>query len=175
MKLFEVTRFGRKWLETDDLMRTRTPGRIEKLFCSLEGEERELFRRACANLPCPKEFMREHAATFGWDAGMVEKARIFTPRPLPQPVSYFPWSWHCYDNCLRLAREEGLLYVEGLVIGPGGPTIHAWNSTDGFNVIDRGWPCQHLNKYLGFIFDLQKHRDMIGKIGGLYEYANRPR
>ena len=48
-------------------------------------------------------------------------------------------------------------------------------STDGFNVIDRGWPCQHLNKYLGFIFDLQKHRDMIGKIGGLYEYANRPR
>ncbi len=173
MKLFEAKMFGRSWVGTDDAQRTRTPGRIEKFYGSLVGAERELFRRVCANLPDPKEFMREFAPVFGWDAEMVEKARVFTPRPLPNPVEYFPWSWHCYDNCLRRAREEGLLYVEGLVIGPGGPTIHAWNSTDGFNVIDLGWPCQHLNKYMGFIFDLKQHKELIGFLGELFERAKR--
>jgi len=175
MKLFEVTRFGRNWLETDDFLRARNPGRIERLYHSLEGENLALFRRACASIPEPRQFMEEHAAEFGWDADMVAKARAFTPRPLPSPVRYFPKPWHCYENCLAKAEAEGIFYCEGLVIGPGGPTIHAWNSTDGRNVIDLGWPCQHLNKYFGLVFDLKEHADLIGTLGNLYHYAQQNR
>ncbi len=132
-----------------------------------------LFRRACANVPDPRRFMQEHGAVFGWDGEIVAKARVFTPRPLPSPVRYFSKPWHCYDNCL--AKAESIYYCEGLVIGPGGPTIHAWNSTDGWNVIDLGWPCQHLNKYLGFVLDLKEHAEIIGTFGWFYHFAQQNR
>jgi len=89
MKLFEVEWFGRTWIATDDKVRTRNPGRIERFYHSLEGEDLALFRRACANVPDPRKFMEEHAAEFGWDAEILAKARVFAPRPLPSPIRYF--------------------------------------------------------------------------------------
>ncbi len=151
MKLFENKFYGRSWIES--CRGWRTPGWIEKLYCSLEGEDLALFRRISASLPCPREFMIEHAADFGWDDELIAKARIFSPRPLPNPVPYFQKSWHCYENSYLKAQAEGIFYVEGLMIGPAAPIIHAWNSTDGKNVIDLGQPFQHLNKYFGIVID----------------------
>jgi hypothetical protein len=175
MKLFENKFYCRSWIESYNGW--RTPGRIEKLYCSLEGEDQALFRRICASLPCPKQFMIEHAAEFGWDDGMIERARIFIPRPLPTPVNYFSKPWHCYENCYHKARAEGIYYVEGLMIGPAAPIIHAWNSTDGKNVIDLGQPLQHLNKYFGMIFDTAPplgHPDsFVGVLGQFQFHAQK--
>jgi len=174
-KLFEYELFGRRWIETDDPAMARTPGRIEKLFHRLGPEDLALLRRACASIPGPREFMRAHFAAFGWDAAMVEKARVFSPRPLPQPVEYFPKPWHCYENSRDKAEAEGIFYCEGLVLTPSGPIIHAWNSTDGTNVIDLSYPCQHLNKYLGFVFDLKRDAELVGSLGWMLHYAQEKR
>ena len=173
MKIFENKFFGHTWIESRDPW--GTPGKIEKMYHSFAGEDLALFRRVCAGLPCPKQLMIEYGDLFGWNEEMIAEARIFTPRPLPSPVHYFQKTRDCYENCYHKSRAEGILYVEGLMICPAGPIIHAWNSTDGHNVIDLGEPCQHLNRYFGMVFDTRlplDHPDCrVGSLGWAQHYA----
>lgn len=100
--------------------------------------------------------MKENASEYGWTEEVLADATMFVPQELPRPVPYFKKPWHCFENSFEHARKTGLLYVEGLAINPTGPQIHAWNSTDGTDVIDLTWPFQHVNKYFGLVFDVEK-------------------
>jgi hypothetical protein len=155
-----VAENGYEWIRFYD--EPTTPEALEAFFDSLAGNDRLAFDRVCADLPCPKTYMEQHAAEYGWTKDILAAAELFCPAPLPPPVKYFPTHWNCFKNSFAKAEANGLIYVEGLAISPTGPQIHAWNSTNGRDVIDLTWPCQHLNKYFGINL-------VPGKLRQIYE------
>jgi hypothetical protein len=177
MSIFEKSFYGYSWIYSN--VPVETPGQVERMYASLTGAELALFERVCAGLPCPKAFIEKFAAAYGWPPEMIASCKIFTPSPLPHPVIYSS-PWNCFENSFHTAESEGLLYVEGLAISPMGPDAHAWNSADGNDVIDRTWPCQHLNRYFGKALDLDTVRravagDTGGLVGHLYRNAQQGR
>ncbi len=177
MKIFEFTAQGRSWLGSENFH--TAPGVIDEFYASLQGEERELFERICNGLPCAKAYMEEHSNEYGWTKEMLAEAKVYIPAKLPRPVPYFEKPWCCYENSFQYAEEKGLRYVEGIAINPTGVQLHAWNSTDGVDVLDYTWPFQHVNKYFGIEWDiewLKKHGYTSGGfVGYLYEEVKTER
>jgi len=107
---------------------------------------------------------------------MFERAKIYTPRELPRPVSYFREPWQCFKNSYQFAKDTGVQYVEGIAVAPFGAMPHAWCSIDGTDVLDLTWPYQHVNKYFGIQLDpawMEKNDVPWGFLGYLYNY-NHP-
>lgn len=152
-----------------------TPQQVEQHFNSYTDEERLVFDRICDDLPTGRQYMEIHWQEYGWTEEMLARASEFSAKQLQEPVPYFDRPWWCFENSYHHAEQKGLLYVEGIGISPNGPMVHAWNSTDGTDVIDYTWPWQHKNKYFGIVYDLtwmKKYWPIPGGIlGYLHEYT----
>lgn len=152
-----------------------TPQQVEQHFNSYTDEERLVFDRICDDLPTGRQYMEIHWQEYGWTEEMLARASEFSAKQLQEPVPYFDPPWWCFENSYHHAEQKGLLYVEGIGISPNGPMVHAWNSTDGTDVIDYTWPWQHKNKYFGIVYDLtwmKKYWPIPGGIlGYLHEYT----
>jgi hypothetical protein len=175
MRVVEHESEGFVWAWSSE--RLLTPQEVESQFNSFTAEESALFERICANLPSGRDYMETRLQQYGWTAEMFNKAREFQPQPLPSPVPYFERPWWCYENSFQHAEKTGLLYVEGIGISPNGPMVHAWNSTDGTDVLDYTWPQQHLNRYFGIIYDVAWIKENWpipgGMLGYLHEYTQQ--
>lgn len=144
-----------------------TPRSLAEIYDTLDPESVSKLQKVCKQLPCAREYMIAHADEYGWDAPMIEKATIYTARELPRPIEYFHEFNRCWQNSFAYAERTGVRYVEGLAISPAGAFLHAWNSTDGEDVLDFSWPCQQYNKYFGFDFDIEWMRENGFREGGL--------
>ncbi len=173
IEFYGVEREGYSWLASGTPF--TTPKQVEIAYGALSGEQRELFERICRRLPSAEQYVRDRSAEYGWDEDLIAEAKVFTPKPLATPVPYFDPPWHCFENSFSHAEQHNLLYVEGIAINPSGPQIHAWNSTDGTDVLDYTWPYQHVNHYFGIVFPLEWMKKNWPARGGilahLYEEA----
>ncbi|MEK7134568.1 MAG: hypothetical protein AAB819_02495 [Patescibacteria group bacterium] len=145
----------------------RSPQGVEDSFNTLSGDELEQFRKVCVNLVDPQKYIAERLNEYGWTEEMLARADYFVPVKLPTPVPYFERPWCCFENSFNHAEQTGLLYVEGIAVSPSGISIHAWNSTNGSDVIDYTWPYQHVNKYFGIIFPIKWVKKHYSTPGGI--------
>ena len=165
MNFFENVAGGYSWIGSET--RFTIPQDVEKAYDSLDDAERKLFKKVCAGMPAVEDFVRKNAAGYGWDERLLSLARNMRAKELPRPVPYFNPPWACFENSFKHAQKTGLLYVEGVAANPSGIMIHAWNSTDGTDVLDFTWPHQHVNQYFGIVFDVQwmlRHSPIPGGI-----------
>lgn len=167
----KITSEDQEWLTSDEDF--RTPQQIERAYLGLEGEQRKLFEEICHGLPAADEYARAHASKYGWDESVFELARTFVPQQFQHPVPYFERHWHCFESSFIYAEQTGLFYVEGLAINPSGAQIHAWNSTDGTDVLDYTWPHQHVNRYFGIVFDVEKMKKYWPVPGAILAYRKQ--
>ena len=114
-----------------------------------------------------QKYIAERLNEYGWTEEMLARADYFVPVKLPTPVPYFERPWCCFENSFNHAEQTGLLYVEGIAVSPSGISIHAWNSTNGSDVIDYTWPYQHVNKYFGIIFPIKWVKKHYSTPGGI--------
>ena len=149
--------------------RPGSPYEVERYFDSLVGQEKIRFEEVCKNLPDPRQCL--------WDmiearhtAALMQYGQLFVPKTHVRPVPYFQKSWHCYENSFRHADANNLFYVEGMAVNPSGAAFHAWNTTDGTDVIDLTWPYQHVNRYFGAIFPVPFVKERIGNLGFLWRH-----
>jgi hypothetical protein len=87
---------------------------------------------------------------------LLERGQEFTPAPLPPEIRQRTMKL-CFDNSERLAKQKGLLYVEGMAIshhGYGLPFHHAWNATEDGTVIDTTWVPEGIS-YWGIIVPVE--------------------
>ncbi len=150
-----------------------TPYEIERVYGSLQDRELELFQSVCAGLPSAEDCVRKNPDEYQLPAEVFEVARTFIPQELPKPVTYYPDFWLCYQNSILYAEAIGCMYVEGVAVSPCGPMLHAWITTNGTDVYDFTWPCQHLNRYYGVAFDPKKLREAGYPYGAIFGFNKK--
>jgi hypothetical protein len=90
--------------------------------------------------------LKAHAAHRSTGNGYLKCSRLqfildfgwwYEPAPLPEGISRAAPN-ECYKNALELAEAiDGLIYVEGVVVGDGGLLVpHAWATDDKGHVLD---------------------------------------
>lgn len=133
-------------------------------------------------MPSAEFFLESHPHLYTWGSIVRRYGREYTAsdRGRYDPPEK-PWS--CFETASEKARatDEELQYVEGLALSPFGPALHAWN-VNGDDVFDFTWPCQHLNRYFGIVFDLafleeigHKHGCVFGYMDPLEKYLKKRR
>ena len=156
---------GQRWLGTDEEM--KSPYDFEQLVAQ-QPDLYKFFHRFSSALPKADEYIKEYKESFGWNDWLIEQCSIFTASALLRPIRYDEPYWWCYGNARARALSTGVHYVEGLAVTPTGAFLHAWNSSDGQNVLDYTYPAQELNTYFGVVIKVGETIP-YGWLGHLYD------
>jgi hypothetical protein len=84
---------------------------------------------------------------------LLRHGRFFQPQPRPKKYRRGRFK-ECFANSFRLARKQGLRYVEGVAVPPdvGTPVHHAWCIDANDRVIDVTWS-EPGRVYFGVVID----------------------
>jgi hypothetical protein len=162
---------GRRWLGTDEGM--KSPYDFERII-SAQPDLYRFFHHFSQTLPSAQTYVQQNKEYFGWTDWLLSQCSEFVAAPLMRPIRYDEPFWQCFENARARALVAGLYYVEGVVVTPTGVFVHAWNSTDGQDVLDYTYPAQECNSYFGVALNVGE-KIPYGWLGFLFEETKEQR
>ena len=155
---------GQRWLGTDEEM--KSPYDFERLVAHQPDLYKFFHRFSCCQ-PKAVDYIQLHKECFGWSDWLIAQCSVFRALPLQRPIRYDAPYWQCYENSRTRALVTDVHYVEGLVVTPTGAFLHAWNSSNGEDVLDYTYPAQECNTYFGVALSVGE-KIPFGWLGHLY-------
>jgi hypothetical protein len=133
------------------------------------GAERAALSAAqiCDSLPSAREIVLGLAESgkYPWAEFLLRYGQAFEAPEPPEPDEMF-FAGRCYENSHRLAQGV-LRYVEGVVVTPYMPVVHAWNTRSGRNarVLDVSLWYGHRCSYWGVELPFGLVDEILERVG----------
>lgn len=118
-------------------------------------------------LPSAREIVEQLARSgmCPWAVFLLRYGQAYEAPEPPEPDEMF-FAGRCYENSHRLA-QGALRYVEGIVVTPYMPVVHAWNARTGRNarVVDTSLWYGHHCSYWGVEFPFGIVHEALVRVG----------